>query len=231
MSEREWIARIEDRFLREDIRRQVIELIMLSEVPAYAGPRTATPDGKLLEGRKARRGKIHKESEPPRGVSINRRPGQAPSKDDSFYSHFLFRYERAQTDLEFEVIYEEAKRDLKKHKDGLEDGDMARNAYVDEQRDTRELLAEEEGVPAAVVAVKRGWPIAWVRTIRQRNERDAELGLPRPRWRELSDQERRDVCEGYAYDEGLNQTQAAKRLGIAQSTVSPYWPKRELRAA
>lgn len=219
MSEREWISRIEDRELRERVRRVVAELLLLSEVSAVA-LQPMTRGGK-------------NPSKAPPGVRFDR-GDKAPPKDAGLWRHFSWRFQQAASSLDFELLVEEAEQEIQIAKKGLPEGRMAIVANYNEERDIRLLIEGDPerdinytGLHSATVAVRTGWPQGWVRLIRTRNDLDPDYGRARPQWRNLSPEARQEAIATLREDEGLSQRECALRLGVSKRSVQMYWPKAE----
>lgn len=205
MANHDFIPAIRNAELRQAIRSILLEMAMLGEAPA----RSLEPS---VSGSKA-------EDRAPRGTWGRR-------EDLSLHEFFATAFAQAvPAEEKLRKLLYRAERELRWHKKGIDTDRLTLQRERDEARDIEVLLQFGERKPAAVIAELYSWPIGWVRMVRERNGKDPEMGLERPKWRETPEEERYAIC-GRLCDEGLNQTEAAARLGIAKSTVNPYWPRR-----
>ena len=210
MAEHSFIVKITPAELRQEIRSLLLEMVKLSDAPA----RSLQPSVS----------KSKSEDHAPRG-SFGR------IEDRSMWEAYCFRFEKAVGDEpELRRLVLRGTRELEWHLKGIPTDRLTLQKERDEQRDIAVLLQYGKGKPAAVIAEMHSWPIGWVRVMRERAGLDPETGWERPKWRQTPEAERYELCERLC-NEGLTQQEAGERLGIAQSTVSPYWPKGKLAAA
>lgn len=162
----------------------------------------------------------------PRGVVSNILDRRSePPRHRFLFEWYVWAFENATSDDERRMLCVQAEIDLgRRHK--LRQGDEGRShadqvALEAEQR--RVLIEHGEGIHSADIAAEQGWPVGWVEDTRKRAGRDPVWGRVRPRWRELSDELRAAIALDY-YERQVTQRDAAKELGIGQSTLSPYWP-------
>lgn len=197
-------AKIKDLDLQARIRSLLCEMQMLGEAPAFKMEASVSQS--------------KQEDRPPRGTF-----GRV--EDLSMHETYVRRFAKATSSHDTLAILIEGEQELRDHKFGIDLDRLILQQTQDEQRDEKLLLEQGEGVHAAVICARYKWKLGWVRTVRERNGKDPDYGKERPRWRETPNEERYALCARLAA-EGLTQTEGAKRLGIAQQTVSPYWPKR-----
>ena len=211
MSEHAFLIQITDAGLRQKIRQMLLDLAMLAQAPALH----LEPSVSHTKTR----------SQAPRGV------GEGP--DRSLYEFYELHFRQAadkQDEVALHKLLWRSEKDLRWFRYGIDQDRLILQKERDEARDLGLLLEYGEGKHAAIVAEQNSWPIGWVRVMRERNGRDPDYGRERPRWRELDAETRYEVCERLA-EEGLTQAEGAKRLGVAQATVNPFWPKqRRLRS-
>lgn len=202
MSDRFWIARIEDRELRERVRRLMIELMMLSDAP------------------------VANLNSSPGGGKPTAKP---PPRQDSLYEKYASKFAECCTDLvRVEATRIKAQAELEAFRGGKDNEDrLTIERERSEQADTLNLINHGQGIPAAILSARHRWPIGWIRHIRQRNNQDPDNGYPRPNWRELPERDRYHVIQGLREQEGLSQREAAMRLGVSKGNVQRYWDGQE----
>lgn len=162
------------------------------------------------------------QTKPPPGVRLNLDSKRPPPRDQSLYLHFKWRYDRARNDLQRRVIICQARVALRERKRGPEA--WASRWNFNEDDDVEILIQDGEGVHIAELAATTGWPPSWIKTQRERNGREPDYGKPRPKWQQLTKDERAQVAHHH-HSEGLSLRQAAKIVGVAPTTLHYYWPR------
>ena len=219
MSLRKALSRIQDPELASEVQSLLARLQMLPEGA------TANFDGNISHGKV--------EGSAPKGAHPERSSLDPPSPDVSLWAHYAFRFGKAaltNNEIELRRLLIEANRELADFTHRPDENRITIQQERTEARDIELLLKYGEGTHAAVLAAENMWPIGWVKIIRERNGKEPLYGRERPRWKDLTDEERFVEVE-YLEREGLSQREVALRLGISKGSVGRYWPEARRRAA
>lgn len=219
MSLRKALSRIQDPELASEVQSLLAKLQMLPEGA------TANLDGNISHG------KI--EGSAPKGSMPERSSQDPPSPDVSLWAHYAFRFGKAaltNNEIEIRRLLIEANRELADFSHRPDSNRIALQQERTEARDIELLLKYGEGTHAAVLAAENMWPIGWVKIIRERNGKEPLYGRERPRWKDLTDEERFVEVE-YLEREGMSQREVALRLGISKGSVGRYWPESRRKVA
>ena len=222
MSLRKALSRIQDPELASEVESLLARLQMLPEGA------TQNLEGNISHGKSE--GKV------PRGVDEKapvRPSDRPPSPDVSLWAHYAFRFGKAaltNNEIEIRRLLIEANREPADFSHRPDSNRIALQQERTEARDIELLLKYGEGTHAAVLAAENMWPIGWVKIIRERNGKEPLYGRERPRWKDLTDEERFVEVE-HLEREGMSQREVALRLGISKGSVGRYWPEARRRAA
>lgn len=215
----EFLAIVEDRELRSEIRAVLARLQLISEAKAATIGRSA-PSSEKPVGPPEFRGL--------RSIDI-------PSEDRSLFEHYLARFQElaekatAPSKAWWYLLWE-AEDALKRRT--VPPTEAEREVAValvlnraDEEALIRCVLEDFDGVDAFRVHLALRVPLGWVEAVREQAGRDPDHGEKRPAWRTL-DQKAKWTIVAELVDRGMNQKQVARKLGIGVRTVREYWPVR-----
>jgi hypothetical protein len=177
-------------------------------------------------------GREKDETKPPRGVREDATVAQLGQPNRAFLlDAYLEEFVVATSDASLRMTCVRAEIDLG-DRQRLPEHEHEQTVEEREAEQIRLVLDKGEGIHAAELAAEEGWPIGWVKTVRERNGKEPTFGRPRPRWRELEDDQRRVIVANLKA-EGFTQRAAAQELGIGNGSVAKYWPadRPRLRAA
>lgn len=235
MSDRFWIARIEDRELRERVRRVLCDLLLISEGPASA-PKLAPTDEerKSKGGMRAKQTTKHFESSVPRGVNVQR--GDMPSQDGSLYDWHVWHLSRAvdQPERLLRLCYA-AERDAKRakwsQKDWRRDKDSStasERQYESEEDLEARILGAYEGMDSVEVAVvyEDRHPV-YIEKIRRKHGRNPKDGTVREGWFTWDEEQKVEEIRFRRQERGLSQQKIALELGVSKRAVQTRWPATE----
>jgi hypothetical protein len=218
----DFLAQIDDVELREEIRQLLAQLQILSEARAaslYSGPpSTEKPAG------------------PPGFVGLSER--QEPPKGRSLHEHFVWRFRdlvrREEPRRELWRLLWEAECDYKRRViPPTEEELQERTALLgyrptqnskEEEAFAAHIIATTQGVHSYKVSLDLNLPQGWIEHQRELAQHDPVMGHPRPAWRKLSAEAKRELV-AKQQQLGHTQTEAAQSLGCGERTVREYWPK------
>ncbi|HVQ60392.1 MAG TPA: hypothetical protein VMS60_15940 [Solirubrobacterales bacterium] len=214
-----FLLAIDDPELREEIRKVLREMQLLSESRASAvgrsSPSSEEPDG------------------PPGFQELS--AAVCPPENRSLFEHFSWRFEDA--------VQREVKR--KRLWFLLWDAEFAlktraippsasereeRVAMVLSRPDEKALIKfvvdNFESEHAYRVHLQLKLPQGWIEKIREDSGRDPDFGYQRPRWTELTDGEKAEHVRQLEAT-GLTQKEVGRRLGVSTRTIKRHWPRSE----
>ena len=207
-----WLDRIPDADLRLEIRTILARLETLSEARA-ANPERSSRSSETPLG-------------PPDFANLSER--DCPPEERSLYDHFRWRFEQAvvknaPTKRLWFILWEAEK--------AYEDRtipagpDNPRTALIltraDEDALKRKVVSDYEGEHSYRVHLALNLPQGWVEKVREDDGREPETGYLRPKWRELTDDEKRLYVRSLR-DRGKTQDETARWLGVSRRTVVTY---------
>lgn len=205
---------IQDAELRLEIRTVLGRLEMLSDARA-ANPERSSRSSETPIG-------------PPEFAGLSER--DRPPEDRSLFDAFRWRFEKAVRDgastkrLYF-LLWEAEK--AWETRTVPPDPDNPRRALVltraDEEALKRKLIADFEGVHSYRVHLDLSLPQGWIEKVREDNGREPETGLLRPKWRELTEADKRLIVSSLRREK--TQAEVARWLGISRRTVVTYQDK------
>lgn len=219
----DFLERIDDSELRQEIRAVLTQLQLLSEARAIPLGRSAPTS--------------EKPTGPPGFEGLSET--DEPDIDRSLYEHFIwcFRslvHQRAAR-KELWYLLKEAEHELRRRTVPPTPDELLERRALESHRPSQSPKEEEafaasivkdfEGVHTFEVHLKLKLPMGWIEKIREQHNRDPVMGEPREPWRKLTADRKRELVAEKAY-KGLTQPEAAKVLGCGERTVRDYWPSR-----
>jgi uncharacterized protein YbdZ (MbtH family) len=203
------IDRIEDRELRLEVRTILGKLETLSDGRAASTERSA------------------RSSETPLGPPefANLSEADCPPADRSLFDHFRWRFDRAiasgaSTKRIYFLLWEAEK--AYQTRTVPPDPDNPRTALIlnraDEEALKRKVCADYEGQHSYRVHLELDLPQGWVERVREEDGREPETGYRRPKWRELTDEDKVALVQRFR-GAGKTQEETARWLGVSRRTV------------
>lgn len=203
---------IDDAELRTEIRAVLAKLEALSEARA-ANPERSARSSETPLG-------------PPEFAGLSEK--DCPPEERSLYDHFRWRFGKAvgngapRKRLYF-LLWEAENAFETRTVPPSEDN--PRRALVltraDESALKKKVADDYEGEHSYRVALALNLPQGWVEKVREEVGREPETGYLRPKWRELSDEMKREIVTGLRR-QGKTQEETARWLGISRRTVVTY---------
>lgn len=207
-----FLEKIDDDELRLEIRTVLGRLEMLSDARS-ANPERSSRSSETPIG-------------PPEFAGLSER--DRPPEERSLFDHFRWRFEKAVHDgastKRLYFLLWEAEKSWET-RTVPPDPDNPRRALVltraDEDALKRKLLEDFVGVHSYRVHLDLSLPQGWIEKVREDDGREPETGYQRPKWRGLSDTEKRLFVRSLR-EQGKTQAEVAKWLGISRRTVVTY---------
>lgn len=218
----EFLGSINDQELRGEIRNVLTKLQLLSETHAMTfsiGHSSEKPIG------------------PPsfKGLSES----DCPSKDRSLYEHFVWRFrnlvESHEPRKKFWFLLWEAETDNTRRAVSPTEEELLERRALEGHRPTQNTKQEDalaahivsttEGIHSYKVSLELNFPQGWIEKIRELAGCEPVMGRPRPAWRQLTSDRKRELV-GEQQQLGRTQKEAAQILGCGERTVRDYWPSR-----
>lgn len=206
------IDRIEDRELRLEVRTILGKLETLSDGRAASTERSSRSSETPLG--------------PPEFANLSEK--DCPPADRSLFDHFRWRFDRAiasgaSTKRLYFLLWEAEK--AYETRVVPPDPDNPRMALIltraDEGALKRKVCADYEGEHSYRVHLDLDLPQGWVERVREEDGREPETGYLRPKWRELTDDAKRELVRLLRAD-GKTQEETARWLGVSRRTVVTY---------
>lgn len=225
MRDLDFLTRIDDAELRDEIRGLLAKMQVLSEAKAAnpsSGPRSSSEDEQPVG--------------PPDFIGLSQ--DEEPPKGRSLHEHFAWRFRHLVAQgaprKRLWFLLWEAEHDYKVRVIPPTDEELLERTALEAHRPTQNSREEEalaahivsttEGIHARKVSLDLNFPQGWIEKVRELAGHEPVMGEPRPAWRKLSaDRKRELVAEQQQL--GHTQVQAARILGCGERTVREFWPE------
>lgn len=235
MSEREWIARISDRELRERVRHVLCDLLLVSEAPA-SSPKLAPTDDERKGGggMRAKQTTKHFESSIPRGVRGRR--GDMPSPDDSLFDWHCWHLSRAVDNPERLLwLCYAAERDAKRAKWSQRDwrrnkdsSTASERQYESEEDLEARIIGAYEGMDSVEVGmVYEDRHPSYIERIRRKHGRNPSNGTIREGWFTWDEEQKVEEIRFRRHERSLSQQKIALELGVSKRAIQTRWAATE----